>query len=377
MKINHIVSSLDISMGGPSKSVSDLAFGLSKLGENVTITSTYSENPYFNVESNSKIELNLIKHTSFKTKLEEIIKKEKYDILHGHGIWQMPVHHMAKFSRKNHIPYIITPRGMLEPWSLNAKKWKKRVGMLLYQRKDLEFAECLHATAQKEAENFRSLGFKNPIAVIPNGIDLNDFPISEGKNKETKTILFLSRIHKKKGIEMLIEAWSRLQNSIKSGWKIEIAGNGEPKYINRLQNLITKHGLNKEIEIIGPQFGEKKIEAYQRADLFVLPTYSENFGIVIAEALACGIPVITTKGAPWKDLLKYNAGWWIDIGTRSLEDTLTQALKLSNKELKVKGINGRLLVKEKYSIESVATQMNVLYEWILGKTEKPEFVRLD
>ncbi len=117
-----------------------------------------------------------------------------------------------------------------------------------------------------------------------------------------KTLLFLSRIHHKKGIELLLEAWQRIGKQLRSNWKINIAGNGESNYINNINQLITKKNLVGEIEIIGPKFGEDKIRTYRQADLFVLPTYSENFGIVVAEALAYGIPVITTKGTPWEEL---------------------------------------------------------------------------
>lgn len=186
--------------------------------------------------------------------------------------------------------------------------------------------------------------------------------------------MFLSRIHPKKGIEMLIEAWLRLDPRIKTGWQIEIAGNGDPIYIETLQRTIDEKGLRKEIQIIGPQFGEDKLATYQCADLFVLPTYSENFGIVVAEALACGIPVITTKGTPWEALNTRNAGWWIDIGAEPLVKALKQAMKLSEQELQQMGQNGRKLVEENYSIESVASKMVRLYDWILKGGEKPEFV---
>jgi len=134
--------------------------------------------------------------------------------------------------------------------------------------------------------------------------------------------------------------------------------------------------LSKEIRIIGPQFGESKLATYHRADLFVLPTYSENFGIVVAEALSCGIPVITTKGTPWEELNSCNAGWWIELGVEPFVEALKQSMQLSDEERQVMGQNGRSLVEEKYSIESVAAKMIRLYTWILKGGEKPEFVYL-
>ncbi len=248
--------------------------------------------------------------------------------------------------------------------------------MFLYQKSSLKNAACLHATAKMEADNFRKLGFTNPIAIIPNGIYIPEFPLIRPKFEriEKRKILFLSRIHPKKGIEFLIKAWYRLSFDLRNDWKVEIAGNGEASYIATLQSMINTFGLSDEIQFTGPQFGENKFAAFHNADLFVLPTFSENFGIVVTEALACGVPVITTKGTPWEELNTYNAGWWIDIGVQPLVEALKDAMKLSDEERRAMGKNGRKLVEENYSIEAVAKQMIELYQWILGQGEKPKFI---
>ena len=266
---------------------------------------------------------------------------------------------------------------MLEPWALNNGKMKKAIALSLFQKKDLENAACIHATATSEAENIRELGFSNPIAVIPNGIDISEFPLKQGaRTNKKKKILFLSRIHPKKGIEMLLDAWVSLLPKSKKDWEIEIAGNGDSGYIEKLQARINQLGIEKEVKLIGPQFGREKLSIYHSADLFVLPTYSENFGIVVAEALACGIPVITTKGAPWEELNTYRAGWWIDIGIRPLVSALNVALSLEDEERLTLGRNGRQLIERKYAVESVGTKMIRLYSWILGMESVPDFVEL-
>jgi glycosyltransferase involved in cell wall biosynthesis len=375
MKILHIVSSIDLSGGGPSKSVSDLALQQAIQGQQVTILTYTSANPYLKESPHTNLQLVFVIKTSFKKTLNDLLLCENFDILHSHSLWQMPVHNMALLARKNNIPYIITPRGTIEPWAINAKKWKKKLAMALYQRKDLADAACIHATAKMEEDNIRKLGFTNSIAVIPNGIDIMELPLLASKPiKEKKTILFLSRIHQKKGIELLIEAWQQLDQSQRENWQIEIAGNGEKGYVAALQKLINDKGLSKEIHIIGPLYGETKLAAYHRADLFVLPTYSENFGIVVAEALACGVPVITTKGTPWEELNTHNAGWWIEIGAQSLAESLEKAIRLTNKERQQMGLNGRKLIEKSYSIQSVASQTIELYAWVLGKREQPYFV---
>lgn len=378
MNILQVVPSIDLSAGGPSKSVCDLALNQALQGCDVTIFTNASAKPYLIKSPHTNFQLVFVEETPFKKGLKPFILYEKFDVLHGHGIWQMPVHQMAKLAIDRKIPYIISPRGMLEPWALNAGKWKKKFAMALYQRKDLYSSACIHATSQMEADNIRKLGFRNPIAIIPNGIDINEFSIQAEKSKNEKhTLLFLSRIHPKKGIEVLVEAWQQLNKALRQHWQVEIAGAGDESYIVSLQKLIVKRGLANEIRIIGPQYGEAKFAAYQRADLFVLPTYSENFGIVVAEAMACGLPVITTVGTPWEELNTFNAGWWIEIGSEPLAETLVNAMNLSEFQRKQIGQNGRQLVEEKYSIQAVASQMLELYQWVLGIGKIPEFVTFD
>ncbi|AKD05425.1 hypothetical protein PKOR_00710 [Pontibacter korlensis] len=377
MHISHIISTIDIHAGGPSKSVCDLSVNQTIIHCSISIITRPSTTPYLRTSPNDKLALTFTKNFDSELSKKSALGSKNH-ILHGHGIWQMPVHQMAVVARRYNVPYIITPRGMLEPWALKAGKWKKKLALSMYQRKDLAKAACIHATAPMEAENIRKLGFKNPIAVIPNGIDVKEFPVKKRViQKSRRTLLFLSRIHPKKGIEILIEAWAHLSSELKYDWHVEIAGNGDKAYIEQLKQLIINKGLSEEISILGPQFEEAKIRTYHRADLFVLPTYSENFGVVVAEALACGVPVITTKGAPWEDLERCNAGWWIDVGVEPLKACLREALAVDAHSLIEMGRNGRKLVKEDYSIQAVAKQTIELYKWVLGEGETPKFVYAD
>jgi glycosyltransferase involved in cell wall biosynthesis len=376
MKICHVISSIDKNSGGTS-TYEQLLLNEMANQINVELVTIKTLNP---LPLREKIELHFANSTfpyfqAYSNELKNIFNNSVWDLFHGNGLWQYPVHKMASISRKKNKPYIISPHGMLEPWALNKGKRKKQLSLVLYQYKDIANANCIHATGKMEAANIRKLGFSNPIAVIPNGINLSEYPMSKEKIQNSKkTILFLSRIHPKKGIEILIEAWTKIEKQLRNEWVIKIAGNGNEKYIVHLNKLISESKLENEIKIIGPKFGEEKITVYRQADIFVLPTYSENFGIVVAEALACGVPVITTKGAPWEELNTHNAGWWIDIGVEPLAKALTEAMQLSDNERKQMGLNGRKLVEENYSIESVAKKMIQLYEWILYKQEKPEFI---
>jgi glycosyltransferase involved in cell wall biosynthesis len=373
MKVLQVISSIDSSSGGPSKSVSELGVSLARKKINIELITGVSSNPFLRGYHNSDLKVNYIQGKDWYKKLESRTL-DGFDIFHGHGIWQKPIHSMSKLARLNDIPYIISPRGMLEPWALNQRKLKKKIALLLYQYKDISAATCIHCTAQMEAEHIRMLGFKNPIAIIPNGLDLSEYLISKKNHTLKKTLLFLSRIHPKKGIELLINAWGEIAKDIRKDWQVKIVGNGEKDYILQLINLISKKDLSNEIKFIDPVFGKDKITIFKSADLFVLPTYSENFGIVVAEALACCVPVITTKGTPWEDLSKFNAGWWIDIGEEELKIALIKAMYLSDEERRQMGINGRKLIEMNYTIEMVSAKMYELYSYLLSGSNKPDFI---
>lgn len=381
MKITHCISSIDQSTGGPARSVTNL---VEALGENVSINTVHlftikSDNPMFLKFSSTKLHIELFKSgiLNYSTTLATSLEIVSTELFHSHGIWQLPVHQMAKIARRRKIPYIISVRGMLEPWSLAQSKFKKNLAMMLFQQNDLKKAICLHATGYLEVQSIRKLGYKNPIAYIPNGLDIKEFPQKQYLSGKThRTILFLSRLHPKKGIEILLNAWEMLDDDFKKNWHIKIAGNGDKKYVHKLNVLIKNKGLTSNVTVIGPKFGPDKIDTYHEADLFVLPTYSENFGIVIAEALCCGIPVITSKGTPWEVLESYNAGKWVAVGENPLKEALETLMSKTDLEREIMGRNGRKLIEEKYSIESVAERFILLYQWILNKGEKPDFLYL-
>nr|WP_262480763.1 glycosyltransferase [Algibacter lectus] len=163
---------------------------------------------------------------------------------------------------------------------------------------------------------------------------------------------------------------------MKQDWVVDIYGNGETTYIEQLKSIIKTSNLEEQINIKAPVFGAHKLKVFRDASLFVLPpTFSENFGIVIAEALASYTPVITTKGTPWEGLQTYNCGQWIDIGVEPLAKSLTNLMtKRPETLMEMGGVNGRRLIEKKYSMQAVAKDMLTLYNWILNKTEKPTFI---
>ena len=286
---------------------------------------------------------------------------------------------MAKICRKINVPYIITPRGMMEPWSMKQKKWKKKLAMLLYQRHDLNNAACIYTTSDMEAQHVQDLNIIASCAVIPNGIEIDGYPCRNSVERVKKQVLFLSRIHIKKGIELLIDAWGRIVDDY-SDWSLLIVGNGEESYITSLQKKINNRGLSEQIEILPPVFGVDKVELYQSSALFVLPSYSENFGMVIAESLACGVPVITTTNTPW-EMLNGNAlkkerrkGWCIDLNVDNLEKSLRQALSMGIPGLYNMGQESSEMVTTMLDYRNVAKKALQLYSWLLKGEQKPDFV---
>lgn len=377
MKVSHVINSIDNSTGGPARSVTSLLETiLQKSNLNVVLYSGKTDNPIISdfIIDRGEVQFLSSNFTGHLKDLNEKLRLSKPDVIHGHGLWQMPIHQMALSARKIGVPYIISPRGMLDVWSINHKGFKKKIALKLYQRKDLEFASGFHATSKVEAENIRKAGFRNPIAVIPNGVKVPEIIKKTSPCPEKRKVLFLSRLVKNKGIEELLVAWSRLDLSLTHNWELNIVGSGDKEYLNKLNKIKVERNLSN-VQFRGAAYGEDKANYFLEADLFVLPTYTENFGVAIAEALAYGVPVITTKGAPWSDLTENNCGWWIDFGEEPLRLSLIEALSSSQESLNEMGENGRGLIQDKYSLDSVSQKMRELYDWTIGESkEKPNFI---
>lgn len=393
MKVLHIISDLNPKSGGPVRSVPGLCRGLAETGVTTTLFSYSAE---YKMSEPSGVEFLTgegIGLYAIWRNTTRVMKEIKPDLLHFHGIWISSNHIAEAIARGHAIPYIISPRGMLEPWALNAKKWKKRVAMWLYQRHDLEASIALHATAESEAEQLHKLGFRQPIVIVPNGVDgPRKMPPRIRRADGKRTVLFLSRVHPKKGLMDLVKAWGALLHICKdretseapviavaetkcSGWHVEYAGSDYGGHLTEVQTRIRELGLEEDFTYLGDLNDVEKWKAYRRADIFVLPTYSENFGIVVIEALASGIPVITTKGAPWAELKTEKCGWWIDIGTEPLKAALSEAMALTDEARQAMGENGRRLVEQKYTWPAIAEQMKTAYEWVLSGGVLPPCVR--
>lgn len=365
MKVLHIISSISREGGGPARSSQGLVASLRYAGvDAVLVSCACGDIPWIKgvdrFYAPKACELK-----SLKLFFERIFRDERPNFVHLHGIWQWQIHLAAEVSRKLKIPYIETPRGMLEPWSLEQKKFKKIIAMWLYQRNDLKKAIALHATAESEAEQFRKLGFQNQIIVSPNGVNLPSQLSAKSMVDNERRTLFVSRMHSKKGVLELVEAWSQVRPQ---GWKCELVytinGEVEREYEAKVKERVSALGLSNSFVFTGGLSDNGKWEAYRRADLFVLPTYSENFGIVVAEALYAGVPVITTKGTPWAELEENKCGKWVEIGVEPLVVALREMMAMTDEERMQMGERGRKLVEDRYAWPNLAKKMKEEYEKI-------------
>lgn len=289
------------------------------------------------------------------------------DVVDVQGLWTWTSQVSLAHWRRCRRPYVVTPRGMLDPWARLNARWKKRLFAAFAETAHLRHAHCLRATSELEAQHLRAMGLTNPIAIVPNAVPI---PLLTPRPPTTqRRLLFLSRLHPKKGIDLLLRAWSRLEASHPS-WDLVIAGIDEDGHEDRMKAEALRLGL-KRVSFPGPVHGPAKQALYRSADLFVLPTHAENFGLVVAEALAQEVPVITTTNAPWAGLRDRGCGWWIPLGQERLTATLAQAMALPQPELRAMGTRGRAWVQEAFAPEQVAESMREVYLWCAGRAEIP------
>ena len=308
----------------------------------------------------------------------------QHHILHQHGIWNGTSLMTAAWRWAQSKPTVVSPQGSLTRIALRFSKWKKRLVLQAYERRNLEQASCLHATSTQEAEGFRRLGLTPPIAVIPNGVaeeetqqagDGGRFARRFCLPSQSRRMLFLSRLHPKKGIKLLLRVLARLKGSLEN-WHLIVAGPEDyPGYLGELRQQVADIELRHAVTFAGALHGQEKNDAFAAADLFVLPTRSDNFGIVVAESLARGVPVLTTEGAqPWECVQERVCGWWVPRRFSAMASALAQATRLPGPELSAMGARGRKLVEQRFLWRRAARMTLRLYDWLLGRAERPGFV---
>lgn len=322
------------------------------------------------VEERTRLQRALRSPLGFSRRLRSVVDRVEPDVLHDHGAW-LPSNVLAAWTaRRAGVPLLGTPRGMFTDWALAHRSGKKRLAWHAYQRWTMRQAACFHVTAEAETAALRALGLPQPTALIPNGVRLPE-AMPDGAATADRRALFLSRVHPKKGLPMLLDAWARVAPD---GWTLEIVGPDENGHRAELEAQAAERGLDGEVVFAGPVDDADKWTKYAAADLFVLPTHSENFGIVVAEALAAEVPVLTTTGTPWRELETQGCGWWVEPEPDAIAEALAAATAQDDDTLAAMGQRGRTLVEENYTWAAVGRKMTRAYEWILGRHPLPDFV---
>jgi len=375
--IHHICSFMvENQLSGHSYSVPALCESLS---ENIDIQfhttgkSHLTFNPSFKIHE-YKVDPflgSILSSKDFKSGLKKTVKNG--NIIHNHGLWRMPNLYPLAIKKEKNIKIIVSPRGSLSQAALNISKYKKNIFNTLFRQNDL-LKECdsFHATSLKEKDEIRELGFKQPIAIIPNGIDIPSCTKKTFSKNKIK-FLFLGRIHPIKGLELLINAWKEIDDKKTI---LDICGYCEDEnYYKSLKNLVKKLGISNII-FSDKVFGESKKNKFLENDIFVLPSKTENFGLVVAEALSYGLPVIASENTPWKIIEEKKCGWIVSLNKENIISTINVAKNLSSESLKRIGNNGRLFVQDKYSWKKLNAQYVEYYNWVNAGGKTPEFVDL-
>jgi glycosyltransferase involved in cell wall biosynthesis len=378
MRIIHTVPAISDEASGPSYSVRSLCDSLISQGQNVDLAvldwaPLASPPSYLKSFPLGLGPRRLGRSPAMRRWLEREARSDSGIVFHNHSLWMMPNVYPGQLMRKYKNPFIVSPRGTFTEYALSIGSKIKPLFWRLVQRPALSAVSCFHATSASEYADIRRMGFTQPVTVIPNGIDVPER--ETGTPSNSRRLLFLARIHPNKGLDLLLPAWRAVQDRFPN-WELRIVGPDEGGYLAAVRRLSMELGLGR-IEFCGPCYGDQKWREYRDADLYVLPTHSENFGMTVAEALAASTPTIVTKGAPWGDLESRGAGWWIDIGVDSLAACLEKALACSPETLSQMGIAGREWMLEEYSWKRVGAMMAATYRWLLHGGERPAWVHLD
>jgi glycosyltransferase involved in cell wall biosynthesis len=288
-------------------------------------------------------------------------------VVHVHGLWDASTFAAMQILETVDRPLVMSPRGMLEPWALEQRWLKKRVFLLTVMRRVFARVDLLHATSDLEAVSLRRLGLRQPIAVIPNGVETPAATARPGGGAERR-LLYLGRLHVKKGLENLLQAWAAARPA---GWRLAIAGIDDNGYQARLMELADRLGIAGAVEFAGPRLGDEKWAFLATGDAFVHPSFSENFGVAVAEALAAGLPAIATVGTPWQQLPVEGCGWWVEPTPSSLADVIRAVTAMKRSDLQAMGQCGKNYVARTFEWQAIGRTMADVYDWLNGRGAAP------
>lgn len=376
LEVAHSAASLGYAASGPAYSIPALAKGQARQGASVELH-TIGGVPVHGSDG-----LLDIRHAADLTawpgvsllalsgSMRRTLARGRFDIVHTHGLWRMPNVYGSPGAKM-----VISPRGMLAPAALAFSARQKRIFLALFQRRALNAAAMFHATSEGEYEDIRRFGLAQPVAIVPNGVDLPERANVQPARSQRRLVLSLGRIHPVKGLPDLLRAWARTEPG-HPDWDLRIVGPDERGHAAELADLAQRLDL-KRVRIDPPLLGRERDVLMASADLFVLSSRSENFAMTVAESLASGVPVISTKGAPWPGLVPERCGWWIDHGPDALAQALGDAISLPEEERRAMGARGRSWMERDFSWDRMAVLSLEAYAWLAGHGDRPSQVRVD
>lgn len=395
MKILHVIPSVSLALGGPTHVVLNFVKHLRSRGIDAEIATTNDNgSELLDVPLNQLVDYEGVPVwflPRFSPPLKEYIFSadlarwlwqniKHYDLVHTHYLFSFASTAAAAIARKQKVPYVVSTIGQLTPWALAQSKLKKQVYTLLIERRNLTRAAAIHCTSSGEATDVRNFGINTPSFILPLGVKpVSALPLAKEKirqkyaiSPEIPIVLFLSRLHYKKRPDLLIQALGKI-TAEKHQFHLILAGSGEAEYISYLEDLAASLGIASCTSFAGFVAGEDKQILLQGADLFVLPSFSENFGVAIAEAMAASLPVIVTPGvqiAP--EIAAFEAGLVVENSLEAVKEAI--ATLLTSPQLRQQmGVNGKLLVAERYAWETISNHLTTVYTSILEGKSCPDF----
>jgi glycosyltransferase involved in cell wall biosynthesis len=382
MKVGFLVSSVSREAGGLFQSVRGLAKAVASTNANVRVFGIRDEQSAVDLQEWQPLSVQTfrprLRAWGYSNQLVPAMLDADLDILSVHGLWKYCSVGSQRWHRRTGRPYVVHPEGMLEPWALRNGRWKKRIAALLYEKQHLRGAACLRALSEAEADSVRAYRLRNPICVIPNGINLPDLRESDAKTQSDnrKTLLYLGRLHPKKNIANLIRAWNETFNSRRGSgeqWVLAIAGWDQGGYESELKRVAT----DAPVVFLGPRFGAEKNERYRTCDAFILPSLSEGLPMTVLEAWAYAKPVLMTPECNLPEGFSANAALRIGPTPEEIAAGLKQLVEMSDDDRAAIGARGRTLVATRFSWPRIGEQMRAVYEWVLGRGATPHTIRLD
>jgi glycosyltransferase involved in cell wall biosynthesis len=377
VKIIHYVPRINEEASGLTGAVPPLCIYLASLSHEVKIFCLAARGPIAGVKLQVFPIWPVLLSFGFSPALVSAMRHDlgKVDVVHNHSLWTMPNIAAGWLVPGSQSKLVTSPHGTLSAWALNRKRFLKWM-IWPFQKRAISRADMVHVTSELELMQLRNLGITVPVALIPLGIEMPALSIAEKPTHidDQRTLLYLSRIHPIKGIDRLLASWKILQQKHPS-WRLVIAGTGDARHVAEIREMAVQLELCR-VEFPGALYGALKEAAYQAADLFVLPTHSENFGLVVAEALANGCPALVSRGAPWPGLDKERCGWWIENEVNALTTALNHAMQLPRNDLRYMGLRGRAWMERDFSWASSAQKMDAAYRWLVTGGDRPEWVKV-